>query len=188
MNILDVDYQFTLVLKNVNEATPMLEDSLFEAGCDDALINFRNNTVFLDFDRDGASIENVIIDTIKQVESASVQPIVVNVAPEDLVTMSEAAKRLNRTRQALHLWINEARRKSKLLPFPQPFMKLTDKSPLWKWKEITEWLYVHNLIKEKQIVENAIFIENINAALDERDKDIRISRETILRKLLRKNS
>jgi hypothetical protein len=183
MNISNQVHQFTLVLKNVNESTPMLEDSLFEAGCDDVLINFRNNTVFLDFERGGESFEKVIIDAIKQVESASVKPVVVNVAPEDLVTMSEAAKRLNKTRQALHLWINEARRKSKERPFPQPLMKLADKSPLWKWKEIAEWLYVHNLIQEKQIVENAIFIENINAALEERDKKTRISRKSILEKL-----
>ena len=34
-------FQFTLVLKNVDENTPELENNLFETGCDDALINFR---------------------------------------------------------------------------------------------------------------------------------------------------
>lgn len=185
MNISNQVHQFTLVLKNVNESTPMLEDSLFEIGCDDVLINFRNNTVFLDFEREGRSFEETIIEAIKQVESASVKPIVVSVAPEDLVTMSEAAKRLNKTRQALHNWINEARRKSESerMPFPQPFMKLADKSPLWKWKEIAEWLYLHNLIREKQIVESAIFIENINAVLEGRNKEIRETREALMEKL-----
>lgn len=183
MNISNQAHQFTLVLKNVNESTPKLEDSLFEAGCDDVLINFRNNTVFLDFEREGASFGETVIEAIKQVESATVKPIVVSVAPEDLVTMSEAAKRLNKTRQALHHWINEARRKSDKMPFPQPFMKLADKSPLWRWKEIAEWLYMHNLIREKQIVDIAIFIENINAALEERDNKIRDSRKKLLEKL-----
>ena len=185
MNILNQIHQFTLVLKNVNESTPMLEDSLFEAGCDDVLINFRNNTVFLDFEREGKSFEETIIEAIKQVESASVKPVVVSVAPEDLVTMSEAAKRLDKTRQALHNWINEARRKteSEKMQFPQPFMKLADKSPLWKWKEIVEWLYLHNLIREKQIVESAIFIENINAVLEERNETIRETREALIEKL-----
>src|SRR3990167_1415856 len=160
MKISNQVHQFTLVLKNVNESTPMLEDSLFEAGCDDALINFRNNTVFIDFEREGKSLEQVVIETIKQVESASIKPIVVSVAPEDLVTMSEAAKRLNKTRQALHNWINEVRRKSEQVAFTEPFMKLADKSPLWRWKEIVEWLYLHKLITQKQIVDNAMFIEN----------------------------
>ena|SRR3990167_4971249 len=183
MKISNQVHQFTLVLKNVNESTPMLEDSLFEVGCDDALINFRNNTVFIDFEREGQSLEEVVIKAIKQVESATVMPVVVSVAPEDLVTMSEAAKRLNKTRQALHHWINEIRRKSEKLPFPQPFMKLADKSPLWRWKEIAEWLYLHNLIQQKQIVDNAFFIENINAALEERDKSIRASRDSLLERL-----
>lgn len=176
-------YQFTLILKNVNENTPNLDDSLYEAGCDDSLINVRNNAVFLDFDRKGVSFEETVISTIKEVESASVNPIVTSVAPEDLVTMSEAANRLNKSRQVLFLWINEARRKSTTMPFPQPTMKLSDRSPLWKWKEIIEWLYFHNLVKEKELVDRAIFIENLNAVLDERDQRIRKTRAAILKKL-----
>lgn len=176
-------YQFTLILKNVNEGTANIEDSIYEAGCDDALINFRNNAVFLDFDREATSFEEAVITAIKQVESASVKAIVISVAPEDLVTMSEAAKRLNKTRQVLFLWINEERRKSTSMPFPLPTMKLADKSPLWRWREIIEWLYFHNLIKEKELIDNAIFIEHLNAALQERDLQTRKCRESILKKL-----
>lgn len=177
------NYQFTLILKNVSENTPDLEDSFYEAGCDDALINFRNNAVFLDFDRPSTSFETAVIGTIKEIESASVNAIVASVAPEDLVTMSEAAARLNKSRQVLFLWISEARRKSTTMPFPQPAMKLSDRSPLWKWKEIAEWLYFHNIIKEKELVDRAIFIENLNAVLDERDQRIRKARAALLKRL-----
>ncbi|HYF98188.1 MAG TPA: hypothetical protein VD770_04335, partial [Coxiellaceae bacterium] len=51
-------------------------------------------------------------------------------------------------------------------PFPRPSMKLTDKSPLWKWREIVEWLYLHQLIHEKEWIEEALFLENINLALE----------------------
>jgi hypothetical protein len=61
-------YQFTLVLKNVDENTTDLEDSLFEAGCDDALINFRNGTVYLDFDRKAHFLDDAVIDAIRDVE------------------------------------------------------------------------------------------------------------------------
>lgn len=175
--------QFTLVLKNVNENTEGLEDSLYEAGCNDVLINFRNNAVFLDFARESASFEEAVLSAIKQVESSSVKATVISIAPEDLVTMSEAAKRLNKTRQVLFLWINEERRKSSTMPFPQPTMKLADKSPLWKWREIVEWLYFHNLVKEKELVDKAIFIENLNAVLDERDQKVRKSRNILLERL-----
>ena len=176
-------YQFTLVLKNVNENTEGLEDSLYEAGCDDALINFRNGAVFLDFDRESTSFEEAVISTIKQIESSSVMAMVSSIAPDDLVTMSEAAKRLNKTRQVLFLWINEERRKSTAMPFPQPSFKLADKSPLWKWREIIEWLYFHNLVKEKELVDKATFIENLNAVLDGREQQARQARATLLKKL-----
>jgi len=72
-------YQFILVLGNVKEATPNLEDSLFEAGCDDALINFRNGMVNLDFDREAHSREEAVLSAIKSVESSSVRAVVVSV-------------------------------------------------------------------------------------------------------------
>lgn len=40
-------YQFTLVLDGVDENTTNLDDILFEAGCDDALINYKTGTVYL---------------------------------------------------------------------------------------------------------------------------------------------
>lgn len=172
-------YQFTLVLKNVEENTPNLEDSLYEAGCDDVLINFRNGTVYLDFDREASSLEQAVISAIRDVESASIGAIVSNVAPEDWVTESEVAKRLEVKRQAVSLWIKGERRKS----FPKPVMKLADKSPLWKWREIIEWLYKNKLIKEKELVANAAFLENVNAALEERDAKIRKYRHGLLKKL-----
>lgn len=171
-------YKFILVLKNVDEDTPNLEDSLFEAGCDDALINFRNGTVYLDFDRKASSLEDAVITAIKDVESASVKPKVVSVGPEHLVTVSDIAKRLKRQRQIVSLWIKGERRNS----FPKPVMKLSDKSPLWKWWEILEWLYQHHLIKEKEKIEDAKFLENVNAALDERDKKVREIRQKLIKK------
>ncbi|GEM_PF-6859778 len=39
-------FQFTLILKNVDENTLQLEDSLYGASCDDALINFRSGAVY----------------------------------------------------------------------------------------------------------------------------------------------
>ena len=173
-------YQFTLVLKNVDEKTVGLEDSLYEAGCDDALINFRNGTVYLDFDRKGHSLEEAVIDAIKAVESASIGALVTHVAPEDWVTETEVAKRIPCKRQTISLWCHEQRRKAN--PFPKPVMKLANRSPFWKWCEIAEWLYLNNLT-DKQTVENAKFLENLNAVLDERDPDIKKLRMRLLKEI-----
>lgn len=72
-NKMSNSYQFTLILEGIDETTPGLEDSIFEAGCQDALINYKNGTVYLDFDREGESLENAIITAIKDIESANIR-------------------------------------------------------------------------------------------------------------------
>lgn len=171
-------YQFTLVLKNVDENTPGIEDSLYEVGCDDALINFRDGTVYLDFDREAKSLKDAVISAIQDVESSSSGAIVINVAPEDWVTESEIAKRTSSSRQVVSLWTKNKRRKS----FPKPIMKLSDRSPFWKWREITEWLYCNELIS-KNAVEEAEFLENINFVLEERNPRIKIIRQRLIKEI-----
>jgi predicted DNA-binding transcriptional regulator AlpA len=172
-------FQFTLVLNNVHENTPDLEDSLYEAGCDDALVNFRNGTVYLDFDRKASSLEEAVISAIKDIQSSSVEANVASVAPENLVTETEVAKRLKISRQTVSLWIKGERRKS----FPHPVMRLAEKSPLWNWSEIVNWLYENKIVDDKELVENALFLANINAALEERDMRTRELRHNLLERI-----
>lgn len=172
-------HSFTLVLKNVDEDTPGLEDRLYESGCDDSLVNFRDGTVYLDFDRKAVSFEKAVISAIRQVETTGAM--VVSVAPEDLVSESDIAKRLQVKRQTVSLWVKGARRKEN--PFPKPIMKLSDRSPFWKWREVTEWLYQHHLIKEEALIQKAAFIENLNVVLEERDIPDRKLRKNLTREL-----
>lgn len=172
-------YKFTLVLKNVNENTDNLEDSLFEAGCDDSLINFRNGVAYLEFDRKASSLEEAVISAIKNVQSSSVDAEVASVAPDNIVTESEIAKRLNLPRQTVSLWTKGNRRKF----FPAPVMRLTEKSPLWKWNEVCSWLYENKIIEDESLVEEALFFANINAALEERDNNARKIRHHLLERI-----
>lgn len=181
MNVLQKTYQFMLVLKNVDERTPNLEDSLYEAGCDDALINFRNGTVYLDFDRKADSLEEAVLSAIRDVENSSIKAIVTNVAPEAMVTESEIAKRLLINRQTVSLWIKGERRQS----FPKPIMKLAEKSPFWKWREVVKWLFdnkVMGTITEEE-VKNALFLETVNIVLEERDTVIKEARNGLMKKM-----
>lgn len=177
-------YEFTLVLRNVDEVTPGLEDQLYEAGCDDALIHFRSGAVYLDFDRQASSLEDAVLSAIKQVESAPVGAIVIHVAPEDYVTESDIAKRLHLKRQAVSLWIKGARRKSQ--PFPKPVMRLADKSPYWRWHEIIHWLHANHLVEHSELLDNAIFMSNINAVLEQRHSSGQKKRDLLKQKLIRK--
>ncbi len=174
-------FNFTLVLGGVNESTPGLEDVLFEAGCDDALVNFRNGTVYLDFDRVSLNFEDAVISAIQQVESAPLNITVVNVSPDDYVTESEVAKRLHINRQAVSLWFKGKRHAKK--PFPSPVMKLTEKSPLWRWSDVAEWLYQQKKITDSKILDHAKFIGHLNMALIDRDISTKRYRQKILKKL-----
>ena len=174
-------YEFTLVLDGVDDATPGLEDQLFKAGCDDALINFRSGTVYLDFSREANAIDEVIISAIQAVESIPARAKVISILPDDLVTEAEIACRLKKTRQAVSLWVKKARRQDK--PFPKPVSGLSGKSPLWRWGEVVQWLYSHQLIRDKKMVEAAQFIEHANAVLGERDPKIKAYRHNILNQL-----
>lgn len=172
-------YEFTLVLKNVNEKTPHLEDGLYDAGCDDALVQYRNGAVYLDFDREAVSLEEAVISAIKDVKSSSIFAEVASVTPENLVTEAEIAKRLNKSRQIVSLWIKGQRRKA----FPHPVMRLAEKSSLWSWSEVVSWLYDNKIIKDKKLVDEALFFANINAALEEQDKKTREIRHSLLARL-----
>lgn len=175
-------YSFTLILGNVDENTASLEDHLFQAGCDDALINFRNGTVYLDFDRQAPSIDEAIISAIKNIESSTLGIKVIGIGPDDFVNESEMAKRLHVKRQLVSLWVKGERRVK--MPFPKPVMKLSERSPLWRWHEVLKWLYQQNQIDDLRMLETAKFIESLNAVLLERDQEIRDYRHKILKKLL----
>lgn len=174
-------FEFTLVLDHIDDLTDSLEDHLFNAGCDDALINFRNGTVYLDFQREAFSFENAVISAINDVESSSLHAQVISILPDNLVSESEIASRLNKPRQTISLWVKRERRQN--IHFPNPVSRLSEKSPLWRWHDVVKWLFQQQIIKDAQMVDSAKFIENINAVLGERDQDIQKYRHRILHQL-----
>lgn len=177
-------YEFTLVLDTVSDQTLGLEDQLFEAGCDDALINFRNGTVYLDFSREACSIEEAVISAINSVESSQLEAKVVRVLPDELVTEAEIAKRLQEHRQTVSLWVKGERRRK--IPFPNPVSRLSDKSPMWRWVEVVEWLREQHKA-DKISLDSARFIEVMNAVLLERDPSIQSERKKVLTLLKKTN-
>lgn len=173
-------FQFTLILDGVDENTTGLEDALFEAGCDDALINFKNGTVYLDFDREGNNFESVIISAIKDVESSGLGASISSVAPEHLVSLTDIAKRVSLTKQALSLYILGKRGAGN---FPKPVLKIQNKSPLWRWSTVAEWFYQQGKIEDHTVIDFANILEDINSALDMRNEHSFDHRKKILSEL-----
>jgi len=160
-------YQFTLMLDGVDDKTPGLEDALFEAGCDDALINYKSGAVYLDFDREGVDLERTIISAIKDIESSNIGAMIVSVAPEHLVSLSDIAGRVSMTKQAVSLFIKGSRGSG---DFPKPILKISNKSPLWRWSTVAEWFYQQGKIQDHSVIDSANSVEDINAALELRNK------------------
>ena len=162
------NYQFTLILEGVDDKTLGLEDALFEVGCDDALINYKNGAVYLDFDREGEGLEEVVLSAIKDTESSNIGAKIVSVAPEHLVSLSDIAERTSMTRQAVSLLVKGERGAG---DFPKPVLKISNKSPLWRWSAVAQWLYQQGRIQDYTIVDFANAVEDINAALELRNND-----------------
>jgi hypothetical protein len=135
-----VYYEFTLVLSGISELTPEVEDAVFAAGCDDAMLGMRDGVPFLDFSREAASYQDAVLSAIKDVEKANIGANVVRVEPDDLVTASEIARRLNRSRESVRQLVSGLRGPGN---FPQPIAGLKARSPIWRWIDVYQWVAGH---------------------------------------------
>lgn len=158
-------YHFTLTLNKVTEITEDLENELYEAGCDDALLYSRDQIVYLEFERDSVSLESAILSAINDVESAGVSTKIARVEPADLVTQSEISRRLGRSRESVRLLIKGARGEGN---FPVPVAGVTTKTLIWSWADVSRWFYDNKKIEDPFIVKHAQVIREINEALEVR--------------------
>jgi hypothetical protein len=160
-------FEFTLILSGVRELTPEVLDAFYEAGCDDALIGMRDGVAYAEFCREADSFRQAVLSAIKNVEAASVGARVEHVEPDDLVSMSEIARRLGMTREGVRKQVAGMRGPG---DFPPPVAGLTQRSPLWRWTDVvrchkerpqkgraTDW--------DRTAIEGA-HIAAVNAALD----------------------
>lgn len=61
-------YNFTIIVTGITEPNEEVENALFESNCYDALLYFRNQIGYLEFDRVAASLEDAMTTAIKDVE------------------------------------------------------------------------------------------------------------------------
>ncbi len=154
----DKTFNFTLTLQGVNEPTEDIENALFEAKCDDALLYFRNRIGYLEFERAAENVESAIISAINVVESTGIAKIA-RVEPADLVTSAEISRRLNRSRESIRLLIKGARGSG---DFPTPIAGVTSKTLIWSWAEAARWFYTNNKIEDPFILKQAQVIREVN--------------------------
>ena len=144
------DHDFTLVLSGITELTPEVQDALFEAGCDDATPSMRCGRPFLSFSRTASTLKDAILSAIGDVKKANIGAEVLRIDVCNLVTQSEIAHKIGRTRQLVHQYIAGERGPG---GFPPPACNVGDDadSPLWYWCDVAHWLYQNNMITEETL-------------------------------------
>ena len=157
-----LEYDFTLALTGIEDLTDDVANALFESGCDDGTPAFRSGRVFITFSRQAVSLREAILSAISQVRSANIGADVLRVDNCNLVTQSDIARRIGRSRQLVHQYRTGERGPG---GFPGPACEITEESPLWYWCEVACWLWQNDMIKE-EVLREAQDIDTINVVLE----------------------
>jgi len=157
-----IEYDFALVIDGVSELTEEVENALFNAGCDDATFSIQYGHLYAEFSRTDDSIEEAIISAICDVRKAMASAVVVCVDACDLVTQSDIARRIDRSRQLISQYISGQRGPGN---FPPPECHISDEAPLWRWCAVSYWLAQNNIIRREENW-NAEVIAAINNVLE----------------------
>lgn len=129
-------HSFTLIVDGVDINDPDVFDALYEAGCDDATIGTTVGVPIMDFGREAASLREAIFSAITDAESVDGLR-VVRIADPDLVSMSEIAARIGRSRECVRLWVLGKRGPG---GFPPPVNDPHDRYRFWRWSDVAGWL------------------------------------------------
>ncbi len=155
-----MNHTFTLVLAAPRTIDPALEEAVFEVGCDDAALGIRGGTLYLEFDRDAATLLKAILSAIRDVQRIPGVR-VAHVEPDELVTGAGIARRMGRSRESVRLLAEGSRGPG---GGPQPLTGASGRRiRLWRWSEVLEWIEQHGL--ETRVSTGAREIAAVNGAL-----------------------
>ena len=133
------EFEFQVFCRDVDTSDELFLDRLYEAGCDDATVFFKDGYICLDFTRESDNAEDAVISAIKDFENAGIGGSVERVEPEDLASLSEIAKRVGVTRASLQKY---ARGDSKIgQDFPSPIQNISaSRRELFSTFEVMNWM------------------------------------------------
>lgn len=157
------EYDFALVLNGVSELTEDVMNALFESGCGDATPSMQYGLLYMEFSRTSTSLKEAIVSAIRDVHSSKVPVSVLRVDECNLVTASEIARRIGRTRQLVHQYITGQRGPG---GFPPPQCHLAEQAPLWAWCAVSFWLVENSLIRE-EVLWDAEVVYAVNWVLEQ---------------------
>jgi hypothetical protein len=141
------EFDFALIVGGVSNLTQAVEDALFAAGCDDATLSIQYGRLYVEFSRCARSIEEAIFSAIQDVRKANIGAEVLRVDECNLVTASEIARRVQRSRQLVYQYIKGERGPG---GFPPPEFYLAEGSPLWAWCAVSYWFAQNDILRPEE--------------------------------------
>jgi hypothetical protein len=129
-------HNFTLIVANADLQSPEAQDALYDAGCDDATFGVVDGVQYAEFDREAGSFGQALTSAMVALRDAVPDARVVHVEPDELVTVSEIADRLGRTRESIRLLVSGDRGPG---DFPPAVSHVRMRNRLWRWPEVLRW-------------------------------------------------
>lgn len=158
-------HHFTLIVDGADLQRESVVDSLFEAGCDDALVGSTDGIQFIDFDREAASFDDAVLSAVADVEQVSgIQ--VVRMAGAGLVSIADIAARTGRTREGVRLLVAGTRGPGR---FPPPVTDPRARYRLWRWGDVERW-FRQEVGEEIEGAQEQHLLSAINACLELRQQ------------------
>ncbi|WP_019518561.1 helix-turn-helix domain-containing protein [Faucicola boevrei] len=129
-------YHFTIIVRDATAFDDSLDDLLFEAGCDDALVCRLDNVIYLEFDRIADTAKDAVKSAFANLNQAGFYDLILQ--EKGVSSLAEMAKRLDVSRATMSHYANNKRGCGN---FPKPVAGVLSGSALYDWGEVAEWLY-----------------------------------------------
>ncbi len=129
-------YHFTIIVRDADAFDDDLDDKLFVAGCDDALVCRMDDVVYLEFDREAVDAKTAMTTAFNDLNQAGFSDLVLQ--EKGVSSLAEMAKRIGVSRTTLS---NYAHAKRGSGSFPKPVYGVLSGSALYAWHEVADWLY-----------------------------------------------
>jgi predicted DNA-binding transcriptional regulator AlpA len=153
------EYNFALTFKlNQSELNSEIYlDSLYEAGCDDALPGIgKPGYLALDFMRESSSAYDAIKSAISSVKSVLAEAELIHVSP-DLVGIKELASIFDCSRQNIQKFVSKP-------TFPNPVYK--GSQAIWHLAAVLAWFVASGYEVERELLEVAELAMSINLRIE----------------------
>jgi transcriptional regulator with XRE-family HTH domain len=136
-------YDFTFIVGS-DPHEEDFEDVFIAAGCDDATFVLRRGALAVSFDREGKTYKDAVLSAYRDIRSTGSE--IIRFEPDFLVSAPEIAERANLSRAAIDNYARGQRRDG----FPLPEARISAKSPLWDWVDVSRWLCEREMLDERE--------------------------------------